>query len=75
MATMPQDLRDALSEDGGRLSIEQQRRLFTFWAGELGLAVERARELARDRELPHSPVGIEMQFLADNLAEASVSAA
>jgi len=75
MATMPQDLREALSEDGGSLSIEQQQRLFEHWAGELGLTVDRARDLARNRDLPHSPVGIEMQFLADNLAESSVSAA
>jgi hypothetical protein len=64
--TPPTALVDAL--ESGTITEPQIRELIDFQARELGLSFDQAMSMAREGTLPASPLGTNIEFLAELLA-------
>jgi hypothetical protein len=71
MPELPADLIEAFS-DGGEPTVEQVRRLMKLEAEAMGMTFDEALEALHEDKLPHTPVGIDFRYLADELAFAVV---
>ena len=61
MPKLPEDLQRAV--ESGTLTNEQIRLLIDLEAKFIGLSFDEARKRARNRTLPNSPVGSDLQLL------------
>ena len=62
--TLPTDLMEAFS-DGGTPTREQVLRLMELEAAQMGMDLDEALIAARKGKLPHTPVGIDFSYLAE----------
>lgn len=66
MAPLPETLQQAIER--GELTIEQLRELITLEAKALGQSYEEAVKKARERSLPRTHIGADLELLVELLA-------
>ncbi len=66
MTALPKELQEAIRK--GKLTEDQIRELIALEAGEIGLSYEEAIRHARERSLPKSPIGADIELLVQLLA-------
>ena len=66
MAPLPQELQEAI--ESGELTEAQLRELIRLEAQAIGLSYEEAVERAKERSLPKSPIGLDIEALFQLLA-------
>lgn len=65
MSLVPLDLQEAIER--GELTGEQLRELITLEANELGLSFDEAVRRAKERRLPHTTIGADLELLVELL--------